>query len=174
MADRGFQDYASSGEASELFLGGILPEHEVHAIGFTGLMTFNNSTDLSIPLVTTFGKIDIFDTIAVNSARGHMTYDSGLARLIVNTSGVYRFIADGSFQLSNNVDIEYAFYLNGVIVNPNNNPIFTGLGNKNVSMVANRAMNLTAGDYLEIWAKVSSDNTLTIKSSNISVEKTDY
>lgn len=175
MADRNFQDYASSGELNQLKIGGNAPENEVHNIGTVGLLSFRNSLDLELPLTTVFSKVDIFDVIEVDSARGHMTYDTNLARLVFNSTGVYKFRADGTFQLGNNVEVEFAFYLNGAIANPNNNPVFTGRGaGKNVPMGASRVLNLTAGDYLEIWAKVSADNTLTIKSSNISAEKTDF
>ena len=175
MADRNIQDYLSSGEAQEFFMGGINPENEVHTEGTTGIISFSNSTDLALPLTTEFSKVDMFDTIEFNQARGHMTYDAGLARLVINSTGGYKFRADATFELANNIDAEFAFYINGIIVNPNNNPQFTGRGaGKNIPMGASRFLQLTAGDYLEIWANVSADNTLTIKASNISVEKTDF
>jgi hypothetical protein len=136
----------------------------VHAVSNSGVLQ---------NLTTSYAKVYMVDTLAINSANSHITVNIGSGTITFNTSGVYRINASGSVKSTNNVLVEFNYNINGstVVTTP---PKFTGAGNEPYAITNSTFISVTSGAVLYIEAKADSAATFTPTGFGISVEKTHY
>ena len=83
MANRAFQDYASSGELLALYIGGIQPEHKVlTSIGVTNAITAPKSEVLFTPLVSAPSEVE--GLVFYDQASHSLSYYTDISRVTVN------------------------------------------------------------------------------------------
>ena len=139
----------------------------------TGMVYAVSNAGTLQTLTTTYAKVYMVDTIAINSANSHITINVGSGTIIFNTSGIYNIHASGSITSTNNVLIEFNYNINGasVITTP---PQFTGAGSQPYAIANSTFIQVTAGAVLYLAAKAGSAASFTPTGFGISVEKTHY
>jgi hypothetical protein len=139
----------------------------------TGMVYAVSNSGVLQNLTTSYSKVYMVDTLAINSANSHITVNIGAGTITFNTSGVYHINASGSVKSTNNVLVEFNYNINGasVMATP---PKFTGAGNEPYAITNSTFISVTSGAVLYIEAKSDSAATFTPTGFGISVEKTHY
>ena len=137
-----------------------------------GIIVLSNS----VPIVTSIGtgwtKLIMTDTMQIDESNGHMSWDNATNVGVIHADGVYTIGIVMAAEFGNNVDAEFAIYINGVEGIPGAKPIYTGRGaGKPISIMDRGTIRLSDGDTLEIYSKFSSAGDITVDFVNVSVKK---
>jgi len=139
----------------------------------TGMIYTTTVTPVAASLITTYAKVKMTDSVALNKANGHITADmaTGIATFV--TAGVYNIHFAGAMTAGNGVFVTFNYNLNGssVLANP---PQFEGKGATPVAIANSMFVQVTAGSTIYIEAKSASSTTMTPSGCGISIEKTHY
>ena len=129
----------------------------------------------SLALTTTYQKIAVGGTIAIDETSGMYSYNNTLHRLEIAKDGYYSIRLCGSVELANSLELELSCFINGVEYSPDAHPQVQGRGaDKPVMISVVTTVPLKAGDYMEMMAKTDSATTLTMNGNNLSIEKKVY
>lgn len=149
-------------------------EQIISAKNKEGLLTMVN-TGGSVPLTTTYQKIAMGGIKVVQEQNGHFDYDLVESKLNIITPGIYRIAVCGSIEFPASKELELSCFVNGVEYSPDAHPQLTGRGtNKPTQLNVHLTLELNAGDYMEMFAKVNSSVTIDLLGNNISIEKKVY
>lgn len=123
-------------------------------------------------LLTTYQKLGWIDSIYVDEANGHISYDNLNKRLTFNTAGIYQIHTQANIAAGNGREVTFKWYRNGVEFETTLPAVYITQGDtKPISVSDTRVFVAQAGDYLEVYGRADSATNLQIKASNISVIK---
>ena len=175
MANRTFQDYASSGELNQLRLGGVTELNDVILHGEHGLADYSLGTPVVLSLTTSFQKVGIFDTVVIDHTHDLFSYDEVNKRIVMASNGVVKLDVAASISGANNAEVTFAFYVNGLKATSLLDPIWICRGTtKPIGIITSQPFELAVDDYIEIWAKVDAATDITIQASSGTVQKKPY
>lgn len=137
-----------------------------------GFISMNASEILSQSITTAYTKLEWVDNIYVNESNNHVSYDIVNKRINFNTAGYYQIFVNAIIAASNGNELSFEWYRNGQEFDPTPAPVFITNGTaKPISVSDNRVFLASQGDYLEVFGKATSNDTLLIKSSGLTVSK---
>jgi len=148
-------------------------ESEKIAIANTGMVYVVDGTMPSISLTTSYQKIGMVNTTAIDRANTHITVDNVLYTYTVNTTGIYRLEFSGAMTADVGDLVTFNYNVNGTsaIANP---PQFKGEGATKVPLNNYAMLSLSAGAVIYIEAKADSTSTLVPINCGFLIEKTHY
>ena len=143
------------------------------SIADTGIVFVSGGTMPSNSLTTSYSKVGMVDTTAVDADNGHITVDNVNYTYTLNTTGIYKFVFSGAMTADTGDKITFNYNINGLsaIANP---PEFVGDGARRVSIENHFVAQLNAGSVVYIEAKSDSTSTMTPINCGFTIEKTHY
>lgn len=143
------------------------------SVADTGMVYVVDGTMPSASLTTTYQKVGMVNTTAINKANGHITVDNTNYTYTINTTGIYQLTFFGAMTADTGDKITFNYNVNGSssIMTP---PEFVGDGARRVSINGHVMMSLTAGAVIYIEAKSDSTSTMTPINCGFTIEKTHY
>jgi len=136
-----------------------------------GMLTMVQSAGTK-ELTTVYQKMSFGGVKVIQEQNGHFDHDDVTSRLNVVTTGIYSLGICGSVEFPVNSELELSCFINGVEYSPDAHPILQGQGaGKPLQIIVNVTLPLTAGDYVEMYAKMDAPATLTMNGNNTSIEK---
>ena len=137
-----------------------------------GFISMNASETLSQSITTAYNKLGWVDNVYVNESNSHVSYDIVNKRTNFNTAGYYQIFVNGIIAASKDNELSFQWYRNGQAFDPAPPPVFiTNGASKPISVSDNRVFLASQGDYLEVFGKATSNDTLLINSSGLTVSK---
>lgn len=138
-----------------------------------GLLEVHEVTPVAQNLTTAYSKVIMADTVGINKANGHITYNATTGVITLVTAGVYRIEVAGAIIAPNNSLVTFNYNLNAadIITNP---PQFVGAGTRPVLINNSITISVLANSILYIDAKADSAISMTPSSCNITIEKTHF
>jgi hypothetical protein len=200
MADRKFSDYAGSGEAPDIFVGGVTPEDKlaekgeltaanvsqdnsgnellattvqgsIEELANVGLTQMITSTPLTAQTLTTSdSKLTAFSEIKT-TVNGAVTGDLVNQRFTINKTGLYKVYGMLNAEFQNASYVGLKLYKNGLEISPAVELQGRGAG-KPVVFPYTDLVSLAQGDFLEIWAYSDATLDFTVIGASMIVEKT--
>lgn len=198
MATRELQVIASSGELTQIYLGGVLTTDKVQKkldmtsanISFddtgmgisastaqaalailaeVGLVVMSGNSLVAQTIGVTPTKVVLFDTKNVEAGVG-VTGDVATNKATATLAGVFKLRFEAFLSYASNIDITWTLYKNGVVYG--NAITLAGSGAKIFPITLITSANLLAADYIELYATASSSTNITISQANATLEKT--
>lgn len=198
MADKQIATILSGGTITSMFIGGITADKKVvvfsdlvapnmafddtglgitattvdealTALSEVGLVVMNGNSLTPQSIATSPTKVVLFDTKVVEAGVG-VTGDVALQRASTTITGIMKLRFEAFVSYASNIDITWQLYKNGVAYG--DTVTLAGQGAKVFPLTLITSDNLTAGDYLELFATASATATLTVVQANGTLEKT--
>lgn len=137
----------------------------------TGMLTMVNAGG-SVDLITTYIKIPVGGTKVVTKQNGNFDYNATTQRIEVVNEGYYQFELCGSVEFPVNSVLELSCFVDGIEYSPDAHLVMQGRGaGKPVQITLHITLHLTAGQYVEMFAKMDVAGTLLMLGNNSSIEK---
>lgn len=198
MADRELSNALSSGELTNIYLGGVTSAEKVQiksdmtsvnvsfddtGLGITavtaqaalavlaevGLVVMSGNSLVAQSISTSATKVVLFDTKNVEAGVGAIG-DVATNKATATLNGVYKLRFEAFVDYASNVDITWQMYKNGVAFG--NSITLSGQGTKVFPITLITSANLLADDFLELYATASATTNLTVSQANGTLEKT--
>jgi len=145
----------------------MLRDAMVSILGEFG-MIYRNAGD-SVSLTTTPSKLATFDT--TGSLGGNVT--SGTTKLTVGTTGTYRVTFSAAlYSASTGANVNAYIYKNGALITGlPNTTVFVPTSANAVQAVTDLLLDLTAGDYVEVYLATGGSYTVSVYKPTLIVER---
>ena len=195
---RELQTICSSGELTQMYLGGVAATDKVQkkldmtsanisfddtglgitavtaqaaiaALAEVGLLVMSGSALTPQTIGVTATKVALFDTKNVEAGVGVLG-DIATDKATATLSGVFKIRFESFLSYASNVDITWQLYKNGVAYG--DSITLAGQGSKVFPITLITSDNFIANDYLELYATASSSTNITIAQANGTLEKT--